>query len=468
MKHGTFFLAAMLLAGPALAESPFQRGDARERRYVNSLNGFSLRLPEGASFVPPQTDNGQRAYMAQWVKPSEDNARSMLWMLMIQQLAVEKPLPVDDPTKEQYRDILLPMVLAQPGCTVEDTSYITVSGRTGIVFSGTQAAKTAYGQSDTRRLFRQVWILRDPGDFLLVQIIGSPKAKTELEADWAYVLENIKLFDPTQAIEEQKANTQRAQKLLWQHLGTDGTSNRLAQALRFKPRWYLLQQDGTTIGWVRNRGRPTRRENVLGYEIVTEGVLRRKDAQPQLVAQRCFVDPDLATEFWTTKMQLGQGSQGPVAVEEGIRQKNIIVCSMTQSQQDAVRKRTIPNAAKDIYLPKALGPVLPKLVDLRVTEAYTFAEYSSAGNDFRMRTFRVHGPETITIAGRTRQTVRCSDQPSMHEEANELWVDEQGQLLKLQAPDGLTWIVASEAEVLRFDPQAAQMLGLARPSGSRP
>jgi hypothetical protein len=111
-----------------------------------------------------------------------------------------------------------------------------------------------------------------------------------------------------------------------------------------------------------------------------------------------------------------------------------------------------------IYLPKALGLLLPGLVDLGKTGGYTFAEYSATENDFRMRTFEVVEPEVISAEGKSQAAMKVTDRPNFNTEPTVLWLNTKGKVLRSKNPNGLVNRVAAREEVLEAFPEAEKVI----------
>ena len=138
--------------------------------------------------------------------------------------------------------------------------------------------------------------------------------------------------------------------------------------------------------------------------------------------------------------------------EEGLKQDKLIVCNVLQAGQSRPLKKQVPHL---IYLPQALGQLLPRLIDLDKPAAYAFAVYSSETNSFDMRTFTVLGTDRIAVGNRHVQAVKATDQAAAGAEAATLWLDTDGNLLRMQTADGMTMTPASRDAVLRRFPKAA-------------
>ena len=121
-------------------------------------------------------------------------------------------------------------------------------------------------------------------------------------------------------------------------------------------------------------------------------------------------------------------------------------------------QKKLPESVKDIYLPKALGMVLPVLVDRSRKAVYTFAEYAGAENDFHMRTFTVTGPELIQHNDKWVKAVKITDQPSTGAEPIVLWVDVKGNVLRSRSPDGLISESVTPEAVRRTYPRAKSII----------
>ena len=206
---------------------------------------------------------------------------------------------------------------------------------------------------------------------------------------------------------------------------------------------------------------PARRNGAKGYEVRSFVKLKPANAGPRTVRREEFSTADRNLERWRESLTVGTGAKAAYTVEEGIKQKDLIFCHLTQGPQERDHKKTLTPNVAEIYLPRAFGMVLPQLVDLDKANAYAFAVYAAQPNAFDMRTFAVIGPEQITIAGRDVQAIKATDKAAEDAEPARLWVDKRGILLRMETAEGLVMESASQASLIRrFAADKAQIMKL--------
>lgn len=437
-------LAVLLSLGglPAGAAEPLPLGEP----FRDELYGVSIRPFEAAQRV--RTDND--ANLARWVG-KDATTGDLLWSLRLFPSEIASARR-DFPTLARA----LKLRLAQEaGTDVQRTAQATVGGKPTLLLAGVRSNHGSFGGSGMKSKlpdleFRQAWIQRTPGQFLVVEWVKSAGSPGDTEASWLRLLGGVKLFDPRKAIAAKKRSIARAQKLLWETV----TPQQLHAAMPVEPLWYLLTHDGKKVGWLRVQGGPARRDDRAGYEIRTWMYLQLPGQPVRLSRQRMFTTPNLSLEIWRQHIQIGDGKTAPLLVEDGLRQGGLIVSTFAENQNTRSVQKQLPEPVKDIYLPKVLGMILPKLIDRTQVGSYTFAEYNRASNDFDMRTFAVLGPAVLDHQGRNVRTVKCADQPTDNAEPLVLYVDADGQVLRSQTPDGITSSATKEDEVLLNYPKA--------------
>jgi len=174
-----------------------------------------------------------------------------------------------------------------------------------------------------------------------------------------------------------------------------------------------------------------------------------------LLKRVMFTSLDRNVERWTEQLTVGEGPTRETFSEEGIKQAEMIVCHITQAGRGRTNKKPAPLA---IYLPRALGELLARLVDLGKPESYAFATYTSSANSFDMRTFTVVGSDRVEIDGKDTEAIRVTDRVAEDTEPTTLWLDAEGRLLMMESPDGLTMCPATRGEVRRRFVDADQLV----------
>ncbi len=423
--------------------------DLLGKRYTDPLGGFSLCPPRGGR----QVKTKHALYLAQWLR-RDAGTDETIWSLN----AYRTTMKHAQTDIKSCAKVLAREIEKQPGAKVESTRFMTVAGTSAVSFAGKMTGRSQIGstglQTDLSDMFfRQVWIPTGPGKFLVVEWGVLASQKPLIQPTWKAILASVKLFDPKVAILKQKENAKRSQRLLWEEI----TPEKLRAAMTTDPKWFLVYKDKKTVGWLCVQARPSRMNQDVGYEIRTWAMYEIPKQKIRLVRQRMFTNPKFSLERWHIHVQVGAGPDTVMVAEDGIRQRGLILCTLSDPQQRRMQKK-LPESVKDIYLPKALGMVLPVLVDRSRKAVYTFAEYAGAENDFHMRTFTVAGPELIQHNGKWVEAVKITDQPSTGAEPIVLWVDVKGNVLRSRSPDGLISESVTPEAVRRTYPRAKSII----------
>ncbi len=329
--------------------------------------------------------------------------------------------------------------------TVDSTEIAPVAGKAAILLSGRFRGSGRLWQ-------RQVWILAQPGRFLIISITGPAGMKEQLEKICDAVLGTLRLIDPADALEARKKNIESGRKFL-----ASLTDKKLAAAVEARPKWYLLRLKSDIVGFMKVVEAVTRRKKAKGVEIRKWVVLKFPKDKVRLMGQVLFTTADRSLELWTKRLQVGLDDKVARLSEreKGIKQNELIVCTVSKGDQERMKKKKV---LESIYLPLAMADLLGRLVDLTSPGAYSFASYTSKVNEFDMQTFRVVGKDRISYAGKRIDAVRVTQQMSADTEPVTLWLDEKGGLLRMETEEGLVMEPTSRQGVLRRFPNAERSM----------
>ncbi|MBN1553320.1 MAG: hypothetical protein JXA11_01135 [Phycisphaerae bacterium] len=446
IKTATWLLGVVLVsAATGAAQSPAD-ADSASRDYRAPLEGFALQPPAGGE----KSARRVPTILVQWTKQDPKTSRT-LWTLRVYRTTFQNPRA----DIQDYAEAIRERLGIQVGAKIDELSYLDAAGCPAIQILGHVAEKTSTDATGLKSqipqtFFRQAWFLRKPGEFLVLDFATVEERSEQLAATWDKLLSSVELFDPNVYLRRQEENIQRAGVLL-----TNLSGEAIQSALPTTPRWFLVRKDGANVGWLCMRGRPVRRNKVAGYEIDSWMMLQLPDQPVRLVCQRQFTDPSMSMELWSGRVQFGSGEQSALFVEDGLRQGGLIIATLNDGRRQTAERKEISGKMIGMYLPKAVGTLLPSLLDPSKPAGYTFAEYDRQMNDFRMRTVTVIGSEQLN----GRQAVKIADQPEADAEAVTYWVDEKGQILQSLSPDGLLSVSTGEQAVLTAYPNARSVIG---------
>jgi len=168
-----------------------------------------------------------------------------------------------------------------------------------------------------------------------------------------------------------------------------------------------------------------------------------------------FAAADRSTEHWTeTAKVMRSGKVIRRMSEEGTCEGSLIVCKVTSDGRSVRRKKPLEPASAAIYLPRAFALLLGKLTDLSTPGAYGFATYTTAENDFDLRTFTIVGPTKVTLGSRSKPGIQATDQLAADAAPATLELASDGSLLRMRTDGGIVMAQSTRSAVLRRFPDA--------------
>jgi hypothetical protein len=424
-------LLMALLAAPAAAQSDVELGG----RYVDPLHGFSLRPPADTQRVRQSSPSR----LVTWQQRDPETG-AIAWTFTVME-AIERSGDID---LDVYAKALAEKLRAEDRFNVASTEIEPVAGKPAIHLRGVTGGGIRLWQ-------RQVWTLAQPRRFLIFLISGPETKKAELDALCDRILATVQVVDPTAARERRRQALERGQKLLSRLTAKD-----LADVVeKVEPQWFLVQMKDRTVGFMwQSAGRETW-DDTAGFAVRNVLLVRLAEDRPRRMWRRMFVTPDRALGHWQQRLEVGTDEDAVTVMEEGLKQGDRIVATVRSGQQTKSHDQKVP---KDIYLPEALGALLPRLVDLSEKVAYGFARYDPRSNSFEMRVFTVRGPEDVTLDGKKVKAVNATDQAAADAEPATLLLDAGGNLLRMQTAEGLVMEASTASAVAKRFPEARSMV----------
>jgi len=429
MNCGKVFWLVMI---PSVLSAPLvgAEGFELDKRYRAPLQGFSLCPPRDTEQTKPPSPS----VLVRWSK-RDPKTGAIVWTLTVERMLVKQT----DIELGSYSRALAEKLGKAKNFTVESVNVLPAPGKGSIHIAGVESGVLNSWQ-------RRVWILAKPGRFLVLTVSGPSDMKQKLNAICEAVLGTFEIIDREAALEARQKNLVRGQDLL-ASLGHE----ELKKAVRPSPQWFLVKKDEKVVGFVKVEESIETRSKVPGVSVVQYLTVQLPTDPIRLIKQEAFSTADRSVEMWTERLEVGEGPGAQWTVEEGLKQSELIVCNIKGPNGEQTKNRKAP---EEIYLPRALAKLLPRLVDLNQPSAYSFAVYTSPVNDFDMRTFRVIGKDTLMLDGEKRACIRVTDQAAADVEPIRQWVDQQGNLLRIKANDGTTMEAVSLPKVLRHFHQA--------------
>ncbi len=400
------------------------------KRYIDPAHGFSLRPP----LDTVRRRGFSTARLVSWSR-QEAKTGAILWTLSVRQVTTKNK----STDLKKYSRELETRLTREKKFRVESVKIVPVAGKGAINVKGITGGLIHLWE-------RQVWILAEPGRFLIFVMAGPADASERLDKICSQILATVTLTDPKTAREELAQNLRRGQELL-----ASLNDNKLSKAVTKEPQWFLLTHKGKDVGFMHVAELWGRLERMEGVTIKTCVMLQMPKDKRRVLRRSLFSTARGNLERWREHLFVGGGPGAVSTTEEGLKKADMIVCNITQGANSRTRKKKVP---KSVYLPRAIGWQMFRLVDLTKPAKYAFASYASLENNFDMRTFAVIGTEKIATVRGEVQAVRATDQAAANAEPATLWLGPDGKLLRMKSADGLVMNASARGAVLRRYPKA--------------
>ncbi|MFW6062049.1 MAG: hypothetical protein ACOC93_04495 [Planctomycetota bacterium] len=414
------------------------------QRYTDQIHGFSLRPPQDSSRQREST--GSR--LVAWFN-SDEQTGTLQWALSVHE-AVDpnEKTRLGDVELEDYAKRLAAQLHQDQNYNIDTDSIrlLNISDRPAIHFQG----RTMGGVPMYRR---QAWVLAESNRFLLLQIQGPEDSKSRLDEIFQTVLKTVKVTDPRSL--EQIRRGYHTQVQAGEQLLESLEPERIVTSLQREPQWFVMKYNGEPVGWMaRIEGREARQRRP-GLFVKTYAMVEMPDAPVRVMKRNMWSSFDRQAEEWTERLQIGGDKRAQVIKTEGVLTGGTVVSSTLQGGQTTTKQNPAPEG---IYLPKAYGEVLPRLVNRSGRGTYSLATYDASTGKMNMRTIKVVGRQEIRMGGKRVKSIYVTDQPHFDAEATKVWVDQKGRLLRTRTGDGLELGRSNRQIVQRIFPKATAII----------
>ena len=386
-------------------------------RYTDSIHGFSLCPPAGT--VRIRRSSTRR--LVGWILRDKTTG-AIRWSLNVMQIIhTPSKLPLSQLAKQTAEALKV-----TNNFHVQKTRITVVAGKAAMDFQGIWKGAFQLWR-------RQCWILTKPQLYLIIEISGPLTDKDKMNAVFDAVLDTLDIFDPNKVIARYKKNLARGAKILDRL-----TDTKLQSVLMSKPLYWKVSLKGKIIGMLVLTENFTMRDKVKGILIIRKGVLKIPKQPRRLTYEEFFSSTDRTFERWKQITIDGQGKSATKSIVEGIKQNDLIAVNyQAPPKPSRLHKKRIPQSIYPSYLPQAFGVIIIRLLDLTKPAAYGFAMYDAIANDFIPRTIEVIGNETITLSAKEFRTIHLTDQMGQNEPLLNLWVDNNGLPVRMEAAGGV-------------------------------
>jgi hypothetical protein len=432
-------VACLAAAAAAQEKATTKTSVPLDRVYIDPINGYSLKPPAGTE----RKKETNRARLVSWIR-RDATTNAIVWTLSVGQVFEQK----DELDLDVYAKALAERLKRDQLFEVSKTTVGKLADKPAIDLVGNVGEGFNLYQ-------RQVWVLAEPNRFLVFMISGPRDGADALTSIMDAVLGTLDVKDREKELRRRKENLKAGQEFLEDLKAAD-----VKEALDREARWYLLSVDGKYVGFKRSVEEAVRKDKIDGVEIRSH-VLLNLPGQPQRLLERTmFVSDDRKNERWEEWLQVGSGRDVQQVGEVGLRVNEAISVDMAEKSAPVGKPRQtiVPTGLRAGLLPRALGELLPRLVDLDKAASYAFGSYNSQTNRFDMRTLSVKGQRELNMGDKRVKAVLVEDQVAADVEATTLYVDGKGRILLLQTPEGLSMQLSSRQQVLNTLPKAEAVI----------
>ena len=396
--------------------------------YAAELKGFSIRPPAGVTRIRKITGRS----LVRWIRLDAKTGK-VRWTMEILR---NRHKPVTMPAAE-YAKVLARSLARSEQFRVESTEVSIIALKPAMHFRGVWSGALQLWR-------RQVWVPIGPEEHLVLDIAGPMADKAEMDAAMTASSKTLRLFDPKPAIKRRSESLTRGAEAL-----KAVTDEKLKGLITAKLRYYLIELNGKNVGFLKITERYATRDGARGLWIIRGGVLRPPGKPWQIIHEDLFATADRSFEKWRSLAVTRHGDAKAREIRDGLKQQGVLLL-YTQLPNSPVRRRTynLPGPVRPTYLPAAFSVLLPRLLDRSKPGLYGFAVFNPSAEDFLLRNVEVVGAETIRIGERVVAATRIDDQISTDDAPTKIWVDAEGQLLRMETAQGLVTRLATSQEVI--------------------
>jgi hypothetical protein len=425
-------LLASLLSLSCSVHKPGQPASAPAAEAAGTLGPKHIDIPDGFAIRPPAAAvrMQERPALRQVIWNGRDaTSGAIAWTLSVVRTKDEQAgddLAVLAKTLSQR--------LAGSDSKVESGTVIRLAGR--------QTVDLRRTLEQGRLWQRQLFVPAGKGEFVVVTISGPPLDKTRLSALCQASAETLELLDSRLMLQAREANLAAGRALL-----AGLTIDKLRAAVGKDDQWFRMDLKGQPVACLLVR------ESIWTVDgkdgLVIRHLMIWKQTDQGQVETSCSATADRLRERWSSRR-----SENDVTTFD--KRGSDIVCSVPKFK--GTRNLTLSESMEGVYLPRAIHMILGRLVDRGKATGYAFAVYNEIANAMDVRVMTVVGHEKITLGGKEVNAVRATDQAAEDVEAETLWLDESGRLLRTVTPTGWTVERSSRDKVLRLFPDAADAI----------
>lgn len=430
-------LALACLTCPAAAQATTP-GVELGPPYLAPLHGFSLQPPVN---VERHRESGPTKIVS-WVY-RDPSSGAIAWTLSVLRIKASN----HDVSLQVYSQALAEKLRKDEQFDAQATHIVQAAGKEAIDLQGQTTGHNQFYQ-------RQLWVPSDPDHFLVVSLTGPAGQANDLNAIFDAVVATLLLNDPAEAIRTRQESIDRAGQLL-----AALTPEGLAKAIRTGDQWFIFTIKDKPVGFMLLQESQATEESSAGVAFEQHSALQLPGDQVRLLWRRAFSTADREVESWRDLVQVGeQASYTSVIYEEGLRQADLLMIVRRTAAQKTPTQVNIPEEIQPIYLTRALGQLIPRMILDKTGQPLAFGVYNVEAHAFDLRTIVPLGQESLDQPDHAVQAWHLTDQPAADQEPADVWLDSNGMLLRMQTADGLIMQACTAQQAKAAFPDAQQRI----------
>lgn len=441
----TAILTLLVLASITAAQTT---APALGREIRDDLRGFAIRGPADSE-IRRETSVAE---LVRFLVPDERTGAIALVARVTRADAPEDP----NADLQTQAGLLAEQARALMGMRLDanQPQVIDAAGRQAIELRG------QVGRGETVLYRRAVYVPYSEG-YLVLDVTGPAGLSDRVRALSDAMLRSMEVFDPAQARQRIADGLERGRVVLQQ-----ADVDRLREIAAREPYYLAILQDGQPIGYSRYSERIGTRQEALGLIVSAETVVTNEEGPTLLTHQEMFCSDGQILEYWRTRTLVLTPDGAAASEQTGLKQREmLLVQDEAPGRPQRSREIEVP---LEIYLPQALSPVLPRLLDRTEPQLYVFAIYNPSQHGIDRREIEVVGPQELQLGGQTYRATLLHDRMAVDAPRTEVYVDAAtGLPLKLISHnfDGTTTVLQATTEAFvrrNFPDEQMRMRQLAR------
>lgn len=414
-------LAARLAtdSAAAAAEAKEAAPTTLDPAYVDGSFGFSVRPFAGATALrQKRVLSVADVEIVQFVRLDEK------WSLTVRLTSTTRPLDAS---------LIIDGITSSLRSQHEDVKQLRgeaaqIASRDGVRYAA------SFSIEGNEWLRQQAVIRTKPTEYFALVLVTPLSARAKVEPLFDQIVDSFQLLRSELGEKRLKATLERGTQLLERAArGEIRLTNHVVPETYMR---FLLE--GKEIGYVQILEKSRPRGPREGVEIREWAWLFQPDGTRTHLRHSMYVTNDLSYESWENRVTTipptpaGVTPQVHLQVDSGLREEDKLIIAYTpQPNSPDLVDRVLD--VEPSYASAAWSNLLPRLLDLKTPQSYSFSSYNADRRGLVIRSFQVVGPTQITLNTRTVRAIKIEDSEGFIPPVNEVNVDDKGRLLRVVA-----------------------------------